>query len=77
MAPLASQAQLFAASEPPAHATLQAYSYMGMEGLAMAAAEVENPRRALAKAVRRVFYRILMFYILGILVVGAAFPASP
>ncbi|KAJ7193558.1 amino acid permease/ SLC12A domain-containing protein [Mycena pura] len=53
-----------------------AYSYMGMEGLAMAAAEVENPRRALAKAVRRVFYRILMFYILGILVVGMLVPST-
>ncbi|KAF7316516.1 Amino acid permease/ SLC12A domain-containing protein [Mycena indigotica] len=47
-----------------------AYSYQGMETLAMTAAEVENPRYALAKAVRRVFYRILMFYVLGILIVG-------
>jgi amino acid permease len=38
----------------------------------MTAAEVENPRKALAKAVRRVFYRILMFYVLGILIVGAS-----
>ncbi|KAF7325629.1 Amino acid permease/ SLC12A domain-containing protein [Mycena kentingensis (nom. inval.)] len=51
-----------------------AYSYLGMEGLAVAAAEVQNPRHALAKAVRRVFYRILMFYVLGILVVGMLVP---
>jgi amino acid transporter len=43
-----------------------------MESLAMTAAEVENPRHALAKAVRRVFYRILMFYVLGILIVGTS-----
>ena len=36
----------------------------------MTAAEVQNPRHALAKAVRRVFYSILMFYVLGILIVG-------
>ncbi|KAJ7193570.1 amino acid permease/ SLC12A domain-containing protein [Mycena pura] len=53
-----------------------AYSYMGMEGLAMAAAEVENPRRALAKAVHRVFYRIMIFYILGIFVVGMLVPST-
>ncbi|KAK6996015.1 amino acid permease/ SLC12A domain-containing protein [Favolaschia claudopus] len=50
------------------------YSYVGMEGLAMAAAEVQNPRRALGKAVKRVFYRILTFYVFGILVVGMLVP---
>ncbi|KAJ7185208.1 amino acid permease/ SLC12A domain-containing protein [Mycena filopes] len=53
-----------------------AYSYTGMESLAMTAAEVQNPRRALAKAVRRVFYRILMFYVFGILVVGMLVPSN-
>ncbi|KAJ7907205.1 amino acid permease/ SLC12A domain-containing protein [Mycena leptocephala] len=51
-----------------------AYSYLGMESLAMTAAEVQNPRRALAKAVGRVFYRILAFYVLGILIVGMLVP---
>ncbi|KAJ7161845.1 amino acid permease/ SLC12A domain-containing protein [Mycena crocata] len=53
-----------------------AFSYLGMEGIAMTAAEVQNPRRALAKAVRRVFYRILMFYVLGILIVGMLVPSN-
>ncbi|KAJ7485848.1 amino acid permease/ SLC12A domain-containing protein [Mycena latifolia] len=53
-----------------------AYSYLGMESLAMTAAEVENPRKSLAKAVRRVFYRILMFYVLGILIVGMLVPSD-
>ncbi|CAK5263838.1 unnamed protein product [Mycena citricolor] len=51
-----------------------AYSYSGMENLAMTAAEVENPRRSLAQAVRRVFYRIMLFYVCGILVVGMLVP---
>ncbi|KAK7040056.1 amino acid permease/ SLC12A domain-containing protein [Favolaschia claudopus] len=53
-----------------------AFSYVGMESLAMTAAEVQNPRHSLAKAVRRVFYRILMFYVLGILVVGMLVPSN-
>jgi len=36
----------------------------------IAASETESPRRNIAKAVRRVFYRILIFYILGILMIG-------
>ncbi|CAK5278994.1 unnamed protein product [Mycena citricolor] len=51
-----------------------AYSYSGMEALSMTAAEVENPRRSLAKAVRRVFYRIMLFYVCGILIVGMLVP---
>ncbi|KAJ7778876.1 amino acid permease-domain-containing protein [Mycena olivaceomarginata] len=51
-----------------------AYSYLGMESIAMAAAEVQNPRRALPKAVKRVFYRILAFYVFAILIVGMLVP---
>ncbi|KAJ6629583.1 amino acid permease/ SLC12A domain-containing protein [Mycena sp. CBHHK59/15] len=53
-----------------------AYSYLGMESLAMTAAEVQNPRYALAKAVRRVFFRILIFYVFGILIVGMLVPSN-
>jgi yeast amino acid transporter len=45
-----------------------------MELVCIAASETENPRRNIAKAVRRVFYRILMFYILGILIIGMLVP---
>ncbi|KAJ6544421.1 amino acid permease/ SLC12A domain-containing protein [Mycena capillaripes] len=51
-----------------------AYSYLGMESIAMTAGEVQNPRRALAKAVSRVFYRILAFYVFGVLIVGMLVP---
>lgn len=47
-----------------------AYSYLGMESISIAAAEVKNPRVSVAKATKRVFYRIALFYILGMLVVG-------
>jgi amino acid transporter len=47
-----------------------AFSFQGMELVAIAASETENPRRNIAKAVRRVFYRIVFFYIVGILIVG-------
>jgi len=51
-----------------------AFSYQGMELVAVGAAETENPRRNIAKAVRRVFYRILVFYMLGVLVTGMLVP---
>ncbi|KAH9479305.1 Dicarboxylic amino acid permease [Psilocybe cubensis] len=47
-----------------------AFSFQGMELVVIAASETESPRRNIAKAVRRVFYRILIFYILGILMIG-------
>ncbi|KAF9473415.1 general amino acid permease 1 [Pholiota conissans] len=47
-----------------------AFSFQGMELVVIAASETESPRRNIAKAVRRVFWRILVFYILGILMIG-------
>ncbi|KAJ8469798.1 hypothetical protein ONZ45_g16772 [Pleurotus djamor] len=47
-----------------------AFSFQGMELVAIAASETESPRRNIAKAVRRVFYRIILFYICGILIIG-------
>ncbi|KAH7909694.1 amino acid permease/ SLC12A domain-containing protein [Hygrophoropsis aurantiaca] len=50
------------------------FSFQGMEIVATAASETENPRRNIAKAVRRVFYRIFIFYILGVFVTGLLVP---
>ncbi|RFU29133.1 hypothetical protein B7463_g7206, partial [Scytalidium lignicola] len=47
-----------------------AFSYGGVELVAVAAGEAENPRKNIPKAVRRVFWRILFFYILGTLAIG-------
>jgi yeast amino acid transporter len=46
------------------------FSYGGVEVVAVAAGEAENPRRNIPKAVRRVFWRILFFYVLGSLAIG-------
>ncbi|OBZ74157.1 Arginine permease [Grifola frondosa] len=51
-----------------------AFSFQGMELVAIAASETESPRRNIAKAVRRVFWRILLFYLLGILITGMVVP---
>lgn len=46
------------------------FSYGGSELVVVAAGETENPRRNIPKAVRRVFWRILLFYVLALLLVG-------
>ncbi|KIJ21090.1 hypothetical protein PAXINDRAFT_6870 [Paxillus involutus ATCC 200175] len=51
-----------------------AFSFQGMEIVAIAASETENPRRNIAKAVRRVFYRICIFYMLGVFITGLLVP---
>ncbi|KLO14340.1 general amino acid permease 1 [Schizopora paradoxa] len=51
-----------------------AFSFQGMELVAVAASETESPRRNISKAVRRVFFRILVFYLLGTLVTGMLVP---
>ena len=51
-----------------------AFSYGGVEMVAVAAGEAENPRHNIPKAVRRVFWRILFFYVLGSLAIGVLLP---
>lgn len=51
-----------------------AFSYGGVEMVAVAAGEAENPRHNIPKAVRRVFWRILFFYVLGTLAIGVLVP---
>lgn len=46
------------------------FSYGGSEMVAVAAGETQNPRVNIAKAVRRVFWRIAIFYVLAIFLVG-------
>ena len=51
-----------------------AFAYAGVEMVAVAAGESENPRHNIPKAVRRVFWRILFFYVLGSLAIGVLVP---
>lgn len=53
-----------------------AFSYGGVEMVAVAAGEAENPRKNIPKAVRRVFWRILFFYCLGSLAIGVLVPSN-
>ncbi|KAK0629376.1 amino acid permease/ SLC12A domain-containing protein [Bombardia bombarda] len=53
-----------------------AFSYGGVEMVAVAAGEAENPRKNIPKAVRRVFWRILFFYVLGSLAIGVLVSAN-
>lgn len=41
-----------------------------------AASETESPRRNVVKAVRRVFWRIFIFYICGTLIIGMTVPSN-
>ena len=46
------------------------FSFQGTEGVGLAAAETANPSKNVPKAIRTVFWRILLFYIGSIFVVG-------
>ncbi|QSZ37367.1 hypothetical protein DSL72_009465 [Monilinia vaccinii-corymbosi] len=52
------------------------YAYSGIENIAVAAAETRNPRRAIPMAARRIFIRILLFYVLTIFMVGLVVPSD-
>ncbi|KIW71391.1 hypothetical protein PV04_03565 [Phialophora macrospora] len=50
------------------------FAYAGIEMVAVAAGETEDPQRNIPKAVRRLFWRILLFYVLGSLGIGVLVP---
>lgn len=52
------------------------FSFAGVESIAMAAAETKNPRIAIPKACKRVFARVVIFYILAVLIVGMLVPSD-
>ncbi|KII83780.1 hypothetical protein PLICRDRAFT_46961 [Plicaturopsis crispa FD-325 SS-3] len=56
--------------------TQAAFSFIGTEIVAIAAGEAKNPRRNLPKAIRRVYIRILLFYIGGTAVIGLLVPSN-
>jgi len=47
-----------------------AFSFSGTELVGLAAAEAENPAKALPGAIKQVFWRITLFYIVGLMFVG-------
>ncbi|KAI0724489.1 amino acid permease [Cerioporus squamosus] len=56
--------------------TQSAFSFIGTEIVAIAAGEAKNPRRNLPKAIKRVYVRILLFYIGGVTIIGLLVPSN-
>ncbi|MGL4760345.1 MAG: amino acid permease [Sarcina sp.] len=52
------------------------YSFQGTELVGLAAGESENPERDVPKAIHTIFWRILIFYLGTILVIGALIPIT-
>ena len=50
------------------------FSFQGTELIGIAAGESSDPARNLPRAVRQVFWRILLFYVMAILVIGLLIP---
>jgi lysine-specific permease len=50
------------------------FSFQGTELLGVAAGETDDPAKSIPRAVKQVFWRILLFYILAILVIGLLIP---
>ncbi|KAE8444313.1 hypothetical protein EG329_000623 [Mollisiaceae sp. DMI_Dod_QoI] len=51
-----------------------AFAFSGTELVGLAAAETADPRKSLSKAVKQVFWRISLFYIISLLLVGLLVP---
>lgn len=50
------------------------FSFQGTELVGVAAGEAKNPRREVPKAIRTVFWRIMLFYIGAIFIIGTLIP---
>ncbi|KAF4335131.1 amino acid transport GAP1 [Fusarium beomiforme] len=50
------------------------FSFAGTEMVGLAAAETSNPKKSIPAAVKQVFWRISLFYILSILLIGLLVP---
>ncbi|RAK99574.1 aromatic amino acid and leucine permease [Aspergillus ibericus CBS 121593] len=52
------------------------YSYSGIENITIAASETRSPRRSIPMAARRIFVRILLFYVLTMFMIGLVVPSN-
>lgn len=52
------------------------YAYGGIHAIVVAAAETKNPRQAIPQAAKRIFWRVLIFYVLTIFMVGLVVPSN-
>lgn len=51
-----------------------AFSFIGTEIIATTLGEAQNPRKTVPRAIRRVFWRLFLFYVLGIFFVSVLVP---
>jgi amino acid transporter len=56
--------------------TQAAFSYIGTEIVAVAAAEARNPRKTLPSSIKKVYIRILIFYLGGTFIIGILVPSD-
>lgn len=56
--------------------TQAAFSYIGTEIVAIAAGEAKNPRKTLSSAIKKVYIRILIFYLGGTFIIGIIVPSN-
>lgn len=52
------------------------FAYIGTELVGVTVGEAENPRKNIPKAIRRTFWRILVFYVGGVFVLGLITPST-
>lgn len=52
------------------------FSFQGTELVGIAAGESENPQKSIPSAVRKIFWRILIFYVLALAVIGTLIPSN-
>ncbi|CDM27996.1 hypothetical protein DTO013E5_4066 [Penicillium roqueforti] len=52
------------------------YAYSGIETITVAAGETKSPRHAIPQAAKRIFFRILIFYVISIFMVGLVVPSN-
>ncbi|KAL2872585.1 dicarboxylic amino acid permease agtA [Aspergillus lucknowensis] len=50
------------------------FAYLGTELVGVTVGEAQNPRRTIPRAIKLTFYRILVFYVLSVLLVGTLVP---
>ncbi|CAG8146748.1 unnamed protein product [Penicillium nalgiovense] len=52
------------------------YAYSGIETITVAAGETKSPRQAIPQATKRIFFRILIFYVISIFMIGLVVPSN-
>ncbi|BAX62321.1 amino acid permease [Burkholderia stabilis] len=55
-------------------ALIAGFSFLGTELVGITAGESENPRKTIPRAVKQIFWRIMLFYVLAIFVIGLLVP---